>query len=221
MSGRPRRRSNLRNQPSRAKSIPDKGVYASEHAGVRRRSVWDHDAKTSSDQLRQRLSAIPSFQRPLNLSDLSDEEMLEYDAVFIPGGYGPMVDLAENPDVLRLLRMMHNTSRIVAALGHGPAALLSAPHRADGLWLFDGYRMTGFTDEEEYQTHLGKLGMPWHLEAALKNRGAVFDDALAAWTSHVVVDRAHPPQPGRPLARSYYRPAGRSFATSMTDPREG
>jgi len=122
------------------------------------------------------------------LGDLSNEEMLEYDAVFIPGGYGPMVDLADNPDVLRLLCVMHEASRIVAALGHGPAALLSAPHRADGLWLFDGYRMTGFTDEEEDQTRLGKLGMPWYLEAALKNRGAVFDDALAAWTSHVVVD---------------------------------
>jgi putative intracellular protease/amidase/predicted ester cyclase len=147
------------------------------------------DAKTSSDQLRQRFSAIPSFQEPLKLSDLSDEEMLGYDAVFIPGGYGPMVDLAENPDVRRLLCVTHNASRIVAAIGHGAAALLSAPHRADGLWLFDGYRMTGFTDEEEDQTRLGKIGMPWYLETALKNRGAVFDDALAAWTSHVVVDR--------------------------------
>jgi putative intracellular protease/amidase/predicted ester cyclase len=147
------------------------------------------DAKKSSDQLRQRLSAIPSFQEPLKLSDLTDEEMLGYDAVFIPGGYGPMVDLAENPDVLRLLGVTHNASRIIAAIGHGPAALLSAPHRADGVWLFDGYRMTGFTDEEEDQTRLGKLGMPWYLEGALKNRGAVFDDALAAWTSHVVVDR--------------------------------
>jgi putative intracellular protease/amidase/predicted ester cyclase len=147
------------------------------------------DTKKCSDHLRQRLSAIPSFQEPLKLSDLSDEEMLGYDAVFIPGGYGPMVDLADNPDVLRLLRVTHDASRIVAALGHGPAALLSAPHRPDGLWLFDGYTMTGFTDEEEDQTRLGKLGMPWYLETALKNRGAVFDDALAAWSSHVVVDR--------------------------------
>jgi putative intracellular protease/amidase/ketosteroid isomerase-like protein len=139
------------------------------------------DAKKRSGHLRQRLSAIPQLQNPLKLSDLSNEEILKYDAVFIPGGYGPMVDLADNPHVLRLLRVMHDASRIVAALGHGPAALL--------LWLFDGYRMTGFTDEEEDQTRLGKLGMPWYLEAALKNRGAVFDDALAAWASHVVVDR--------------------------------
>jgi putative intracellular protease/amidase len=147
------------------------------------------DAKKSSDHLRQRLSAIPSFQEPLKLGDLSDEEMLGFHAVFIPGGYGPMVDLADNADVGRLLRVMHEASRVISALGHGPAALLSAPYRPDGLWLFDAYRMTSFTDEEEDQTRQGKLGMPWYLESALKNRGAVFDDALAAWASHVVVDR--------------------------------
>jgi len=155
----------------------------------RRAEAVQADAKKSSDQLRQRLSSIPDFREPLKLSDLSDEDMLEYDAVFIPGGYGPMVDLSDNPDVHRLISVAHAALRIVAALGHGSAALLSAPHRADGLWLFDGYRMTSFTDEEEDQTHLGKLGMAWYLEAALKNRGAVFDDALAAWSSHVVVDR--------------------------------
>jgi putative intracellular protease/amidase len=54
--------------------------------------------------------------------------------------------------------------------------------------VFDGYRMTAFTDEED-QTKAGKIGMPWYVEAALKNRGAIFDDGDAAWVSHVVVDR--------------------------------
>jgi putative intracellular protease/amidase len=55
--------------------------------------------------------------------------------------------------------------------------------------MFDGYRMTAFTDEEEDQSKPGKVGMPWYVESALKNRGAVFDDGDAAWVSHVVVDR--------------------------------
>jgi hypothetical protein len=42
--------------------------------------------------------------------------------------------------------------------------------------MFDGYRMTAFTDEEEDQTKAGKIGTPWYVEAALKNRGAIFDD---------------------------------------------
>jgi putative intracellular protease/amidase len=132
---------------------------------------------------------MPGFQKPIKLGDLSDDDMLGYDAIFVPGGYGPMIDLPANADVRRLLQVMHNRSRTIAAVCHGSAALLSAGDRPDGLWLFDGYRMTAFTNDEEDQTRIGKRGMPWSLEAALKNRGAVFDHAPAAWTSHVVVDR--------------------------------
>jgi putative intracellular protease/amidase len=115
--------------------------------------------------------------------------MGDFDAVFAPGGHGPMVDLADNPDVWRLLLVLHRKRAPIAALCHGPAMLLSAPERADGQWLFDGYRMTCFTDEEEDQTEAGLLSMAWLLDVALKNAGAVFDDGPSAWISHVVVDR--------------------------------
>jgi putative intracellular protease/amidase len=123
------------------------------------------------------------------LSSLSDADLDQFDAVFVPGGHGPMVDLSGNPDAGRLLAALHRKSAPIAALCHGPAALLSAPERPDGLWLFDGYRMTSFSDEEEVQTEAGLLGMAWLLDVALKNAGAVFDDGPAAWDSHVVVDR--------------------------------
>jgi putative intracellular protease/amidase len=142
-----------------------------------------------SDGLAAELAAIPGFQRPVDLSAMTDEEMASFDAVFVPGGHGPMVDLADNADVTRLLQILHRRNATVAALCHGPAALLAAGGRADGEWLFEGYRLTCFTDEEEDQTVTGKLGMPWYLDTALKNAGAVFDDAPAAWVSHVVVDR--------------------------------
>ena len=100
-----------------------------------------------------------------------------------------MVDLADSPDVTRVLRLLHEKNATIGALCHGPAFLLSAPARPDGQWLFDGYRLTSFTDEEEDQTRVGKLGLRWYLEGALKNAGAIFDDSPAAWTSHVVVDR--------------------------------
>jgi putative intracellular protease/amidase len=135
------------------------------------------------------LQEIPGFRHPVALSALTDAELAEFDAVFAPGGHGPMVDLAGNPDVGRLLAALQKRRATIAALCHGPAMLLSAPERADGLWLFDGYRMTSFTDEEEDQTEAGRLGMEWLLDVALKNAGAVFDDGPSAWVSHVVVDR--------------------------------
>jgi putative intracellular protease/amidase len=136
-----------------------------------------------------KLDAIPGFRQPTSLAGLSDEQLAEFDAVFAPGGHGPMVDLADNPDVARLLKALHDKQAPIAALCHGPALLLSAPEREDGQWLFDGYRLTCFTDEEEDQTVPGKLGLPWYVDTGLKNAGAVFDDGPTAWVSHVVVDR--------------------------------
>lgn len=52
--------------------------------------------------------------------------------------------------------------------------------RGDGLWMFDGYKVTAFNNEEDDQTRAGRLGMPWYLETALKNADAVFDDTSAA-----------------------------------------
>ena len=147
------------------------------------------DSQALADERHRRLQAIPGFHNPVALSDLSDEQLAAFDAVFAPGGHGPMVDLADNPDVARLLVALHRRGAPIAALCHGPALLLSAPERADGQWLFDGYRMTCFTDEEEDQTEAGRLGMAWYLDTALKNAGAVFDDGPSAWASHVVVDR--------------------------------
>lgn len=147
------------------------------------------DAQRGSDGMAADLAAIPQFQNPVNLSQLSDEQLAEFDAIFVPGGHGPMVDLADNADVRRALQILHDKAAPIASLCHGPAFLLSAPADSEGNWLFDGYRLTSFTDEEEEQTTVGKLGMTWLLETELKNAGAVFDDSPAAWTSHVVVDR--------------------------------
>jgi putative intracellular protease/amidase len=147
------------------------------------------DSKQESDDIARRLDAIPGFREPVDLSAMSDDEMATFDAVFAPGGHGPMVDLADNPDVTRLLGILHTKNATIASLCHGPAFLLSAPANTDGQWIFDGYRLTSFTDEEESQTPSGKKGMEWYLESALRNAGGVFDDSSAAWTSHVVVDR--------------------------------
>ncbi len=147
------------------------------------------DSQNLANERAATLRSLPGFQHPVALAALTDAELSEFDAVFAPGGHGPMVDLADNPDVGRLLAALQARRAPIAALCHGPAMLLAAPERADGLWLFDGYRMTSFTDDEEDQTEPGLLGLAWLLDVALKNAGAVFDDGPAAWSSHVVVDR--------------------------------
>ena len=147
------------------------------------------DAQAESNRVAARLAELPGFQHPQNLAGMPDAQLAEFDAVFVPGGHGPMVDLADNPDVARVLRVLHGKNAPIASLCHGPAFLLSALANSEGQWLFDGYRLTSFTDEEEAQTPQGQAGMQWWLETALKGAGAVFDDSPSAWTSHVVVDR--------------------------------
>lgn len=136
-----------------------------------------------------RLDAIEGFRNPVALSSLSDEQLASFDAMFAPGGHGPMVDLPENPDVARLLAVLHEQGKTISALCHAPALLLAAPDRIDGQWMFEGFRLTSYTNEEEDQNKIGRLGMPWLLASALQNAGAIFDDAPYPWASHVVVDR--------------------------------
>lgn len=109
----------------------------------------------------------------------------DYDAVYIPGGHGPMEDLADFQPLGELLVQFFDTDRLVAAVCHGPAGLLPA-NRPDGGWLFEGMHMTGFTDQEE---RLGGLAdrAPWLLEDRLRERGADFE-AGPPWAPHVVVD---------------------------------
>jgi putative intracellular protease/amidase len=136
-----------------------------------------------------RLAAIETLRHPHNLSQMSDEEILSFDALFFPGGHGAMVDLPSNADVGRAVRLLHLREKTVATVCHGPAAFLSAGSGPEGSWLFDGYKLVSVTNEEEDQIPFGQLGMPWYLENELKNYGAIFDDGDAAWVSHVVVDR--------------------------------
>lgn len=128
--------------------------------------------------------AVQAFLRsPRRLEDV---DAADYDAVLIPGGHGPMQDLAVNEDLGRLLEAtLPDTSKVVAAVCHGQAGLLSAGSAAS--WLFTGRRLTAFSDEEETMTGLA-ANAPWLLESRLRAAGADYSKGQA-WHPHVVVDR--------------------------------
>jgi putative intracellular protease/amidase len=146
------------------------------------------DSEVLAQTCARALANDRGLNQPRDLASLSNEDILSFDAVFIPGGHATMVDLSDNRDVERVLRLAHSRRRLIALLCHGPAALLSVGNGADGGWLFDGYRVASFSNEEEEQAVVGLRRPAWYLESALKNRGVVYDEA-PAWVSHVVVDR--------------------------------
>lgn len=134
---------------------------------------------------------------------VADVEPAGFAAVVLPGGHGPMSDLAFNTDVGRVLVAANDAGTIIAPFCHGPAALLSAK-LADGSNAFAGRRLTVFTDEEERTGGTGD-NTPWWVETALREAGAVIDSA-APWSDYVVVDgnliTGQNPQSSASVARS-------------------
>ncbi|KQM81392.1 type 1 glutamine amidotransferase domain-containing protein [Agromyces sp. Leaf222] len=116
---------------------------------------------------------------------IADVDAADYAAIVLPGGHGPMSDLAFDAATGRVLVAANEVGAVIAPFCHGPAALLSA-QLADGTFAFAGRRLTVFTDDEERTGGTGE-NTPWFVETRLRERGAVIDSA-APWSDHVVVD---------------------------------
>ena len=108
-----------------------------------------------------------------------------YDAVFYPGGHGPLWDLATNEISARIILDYYNMGKPVGAVCHGPAALIKAAELQPGF--LTGKKVAGFTNAEETLT--ARSGnVPYELETRLKELGADFHSALLPFSSHVEVD---------------------------------
>ena len=98
-----------------------------------------------------------------------------YDAVFFAGGHGTMWDFPDDAGVQELIRAVYARGGVVAAVCHGPAALVNAK-LADGTYLVAGKEVSSFTDEEEVAVQLETV-VPFALESRLRERGARFVEA--------------------------------------------
>jgi putative intracellular protease/amidase len=123
------------------------------------------------------------MRRPLQLSDVRLED---YDAVYLPGGHGPMQDLAVDADAGRLLTEQLASGRPLAIVCHAPAAMLAT--RIHGESPFKGYKVTGFTNEEEEGVGLASKAQ-WLLEDELKNKVGVEYSKAPTWEPYMVEDR--------------------------------
>lgn len=116
---------------------------------------------------------------------LSDAAKGEYQALVIPGGHGPMFDLATDDLLASILKDFMEKNKLIGAVCHGPAALVRAA-LADGTSILAGKKVTGFSNEEEVTVQLDKL-VPFLLEDQLKKLGASYS-RKDMWQEYVVVD---------------------------------
>ncbi len=115
---------------------------------------------------------------------LSDVDVSPYDAIFMPGGLAPMVDMPEHPLLKQVIKQTWERSAVVGAVCHGPVSLLNVK-LSDGAYLLAGKNVSSFTNEEE--DNYAKADVPFELETALTKQGAIFHKT-APWQAYSIAD---------------------------------
>jgi putative intracellular protease/amidase len=116
---------------------------------------------------------------------LADVKEADYDAVFYPGGHGPLWDLAEDQNSIQLIQSFYSKGKPVAAVCHAPA-IFRHTKSPNGEPLVKGKKVTGFTNEEEEAVQLTSV-VPFLLEDMLKANGADYSKT-ANWQPYAVQD---------------------------------
>ena len=108
----------------------------------------------------------------------------DFDAVFYPGGHGPMWDLAESADSIALIEAFYNAGKPVAAVCHAPGVLHHVTF--EGQPIVMGKRVTGFANSEEEEVQLTHV-VPFLVEDELKRLGGLFEK-VGNWESFAITD---------------------------------
>jgi putative intracellular protease/amidase len=144
------------------------------------------DVPDAQTEATKRFKKDEAAQRALaNTTKLEEIDAEGFDAIFYPGGHGPLWDLAENADSQRIIEAFMAKGRPVAAVCHAPAVFLHT-QGTDGKPLVSGRRVTGFTNTEEEAVGLTEI-VPFLVEDMLKANGGLYEKG-PDWGSHVVVD---------------------------------
>lgn len=141
------------------------------------------DAQT--DDTRRFRSDTAAQKLLANTEKLENIRADDYDAVFYPGGHGPLWDLAEDTHSIKLIEQFWAAGKPVAAVCHAPGVLRKVT-KPDGSPLVKGKRVTGFTNSEEEGVGLTSV-VPFLVEDELKKAGGLFE-RTDDWGEYAVVD---------------------------------
>ncbi|MBB1269597.1 type 1 glutamine amidotransferase domain-containing protein [Shewanella sp. SR44-3] len=120
-----------------------------------------------------------------NTVRLDSINVADFDAVFYPGGHGPLWDLTEDKHSIALIEKTHQQGKPLGLVCHASGALRHAKN-ADGSFLVNGKKVTGFTNSEEDAVQLTAI-VPYLVEDVLKLNGGIYTKG-ADWASHIAID---------------------------------
>ena len=134
----------------------------------------------------RRFKADPSAQAMLATTvKLSEVSAKDFDAVFYPGGHGPLWDLAEDADSIKLIEATLAAGKPLASVCHAPGVLRHAK-QADGTPIVKGRTVTGFSNSEEEAVQLTAI-VPFLVEDELKLKGGMYSKG-PDWAPFVLTD---------------------------------
>jgi len=143
-------------------------------------------AEASQTEATKRFNKDKAAQNLINTTvKLEDVKAADFDAVFYPGGHGPLWDLAEDETSIALIETFNEQEKPIAFVCHAPGILKDVKN-AEGEPLVKGKNVTGFTNTEEEAVQLTKV-VPFLVEDMLKEQGGIYSKA-ANWNVHVVKD---------------------------------
>ena len=144
------------------------------------------DAPDAQTDATRRFKDDPAAQAVLaNTQPLSSVSGDGFDAVFYPGGHGPLWDLAGDAASIALIESMAAAGKTVSAVCHAPGVLRGV-HAKDGSLLVKGRKVTGFANTEEEAAQLTKV-VPFLVEDMLVQSGGDYSKG-PDWQPHVVID---------------------------------
>lgn len=134
----------------------------------------------ATDRFKADAAANEALANTVKLDSVSADA---FDAVFYPGGHGPLWDLVDNTASISLIEQLYSAGKPVGVVCHASAALVNAK-AADGSALVNGKKVTGFSNTEEDAVQLTDV-VPLLVEDALQEKGAIYEKG-ADWGSFIL-----------------------------------
>ena len=168
-------------------ALSDEGVeitLASPKGGQPPIDPKSEDPSSQTDATRRMDNDDVLKEKLKNTHKLSEVKSEDFDAVFYPGGHGPLWDLAEDKVSQDLIADFYNHDKPVAFVCHAPGALKHV--KIDGEYLVKGKNVTGFTNTEEDAVQLTDV-VPFLVEDMLKMNGGEYSK-IEDWNPYAIVD---------------------------------
>jgi putative intracellular protease/amidase len=152
------------------------------HPPIDPRSSEPENLTDATHRFKHDVAGKAKLANPISLDQI---DVSSVDALFFPGGHGPMWDLASSDATAKLVESFYAQDKVIGAVCHGPAALVNA-QTSQGDSILKGKKLTGFTNDEEKAVQLDQV-VPFALETRLRELGGEFSKA-DVFQPYVVTD---------------------------------